>query len=255
MSNPNMNNLQLRARWFYVWFAAACLLLIILTFARSYWLQLPRGTVVGGFGLHLHAFLFGAWPLLFLLQTWLAATGRIRFHRAWGYLGVALAIGMLLSGIDSTIREMEHGLAHGKEKAIPFALGPIVWILLFAGFFGLAIATVKRPEFHKRLMVLATIAIMPPTVGHVLFSVLVGDGPGIRPGIALGEPPVLALAVFALVADLLIIPALIFDWRNYGRPHRVYLLGGAIMLVAHLSVIPLSGTDTWDMIARAIAGH
>ncbi len=243
------------ARWFYVWMAAICLLLVIVTFAPSYWLQLPAGTVIGSAGLHLHAFLFAGWLILFLLQSWFAATGRIRHHRTWGLLGVVLAISMLYSGIDSTIREMEHGLAHGNSKAIPFALGPIVWILLFAGFFTAAVATIKHLEYHKRFMVLATIAIMPPTVGHVLFSLLVGDGPGIRPGLAVGEPPDFALAVFALIADLLIIPVLIFDWRTRGRPHKAYVLGGSVMVLAQLSVIPLGGTALWRMIGNAMAGH
>ena len=64
-------------RWFYVWMAGACALIAFGGFAPTYWLQLAPGTFIGSPLLHLHALLFSAWPLFFLLQTTFAALGRV----------------------------------------------------------------------------------------------------------------------------------------------------------------------------------
>lgn len=242
-----------QTRWFYVWAAAFSIVVTIVTFAPSYWIQLPAGTVVGLPGLHLHAVLFACWPLLFLLQSWFAATARIPRHRAWGVAGVSLATAMVYSGVSSALREMEHGLATGDAGAVEFALAPVLWIALFGGLVAVSLLNVRRPEVHKRLQVLAMISMMPAVVGHVFFSVLIGDGPGLRPGLA-DSPPAAAPAVFALIADLLIVGPMIVDWRTRGRPHAAYVIGAALMIVAHLSVVPLSQTDVWRAIATGMAG-
>jgi hypothetical protein len=85
-------------RWFYVWMAGACVLIALVGFAPTYWLQLAPGTFVGSPLLHLHGLLFSAWPLYLLLQTVLAARRRIAHHRAWGLLGVSLATAMVFVG-------------------------------------------------------------------------------------------------------------------------------------------------------------
>ena len=167
--------------------------------------------------------------------------------------GIALATAMVFSGVDSTWREMSHSLENAEETAVAFALGPFMWIVLFAGMFTAAIANLARPAVHKRLMVLATIAIMPPTVGHAFFSILIGDGPGLRPGLA-GPGPLEALAVFALIADFLILAAIVFDWRRLGRPHKAYLIGGTVMVLAQIAVVPLGSSGAWEAIARTISG-
>ena len=82
-------------RSFYVFMATTCLVVALLGFAPTYWLQLTPGTFIGTPLLHLHAVLFSAWPLYLLVQTTLAARGRIGRHRAWGLLGISLATAMV----------------------------------------------------------------------------------------------------------------------------------------------------------------
>jgi hypothetical protein len=53
---------------FYVWMAAACVLIAFGGFAPTYWLQLIPGTFIGPALLHIHGWLFSAWTLLFLVQ-------------------------------------------------------------------------------------------------------------------------------------------------------------------------------------------
>ena len=73
-------------------------------------------------------------------------------------------------------------------------------ITLFGVFVFAAIVYVARPEIHKRLMLLATISMIPPAIARLFFAVNVGIGPGLRPG--LGPPrTVESVMTPALIAD------------------------------------------------------
>ena len=175
------------ARWFYVWMAGACALIAFVGFAPTYWLQLAPGTFIGSPLLHLHALLFSAWPLYLLLQTTLAARGRVDRHRAWGLLGVSLATAMVFVGFAVANEVLATRLAAGYgDRARAFHIASTSIITLFGVFVFAAIAYVQRPEIHKRLMLLATISMLPPAIARLFFAVSVGIGPGLRPG--LGPP-------------------------------------------------------------------
>ena len=86
--------------------------------------------------------------------------------------------------------------------------------------FTLAIATTRRPETHKRLMLLAGISILDAAVARWFLTFLAPPGPP-------GPPPVAVTIAPAFVAYLLLVAAIVFDWRTRGRPHPVYVYGGA----------------------------
>lgn len=153
----SLNPARRKVRYFYVWIAAACALVAFGGFAPTYWLQLPAGTFVGPPLLHLHGALFSAWALLLLSQTVLAANGRLDHHRAWGLVGISLATAMVVIGMAAAINTLNTGLAAGYgDRSRAFLILPVSAITLFAGFFISAIANIKRPEAHKRLILLAT---------------------------------------------------------------------------------------------------
>jgi hypothetical protein len=52
---------------------------------------------------------------------------------------------------------------HG-DAARAFFIVPVSLVVLFGGFIVAAIANVGRPEAHKRLILLATISIIPPAI-------------------------------------------------------------------------------------------
>ena len=241
------------ARWFYVWMAGACVLIAFVGFAPTYWLQLAPGTFVGSPLLHLHGLLFSAWPLYLLLQTMLAARGRVGRHRAWGLLGVSLATAMVFVGFAVANEVLATRLAAGfGDRARAFHIASTSMITLFGVFVFAAIAYVGRPEIHKRLMLLATISMIPPAIARLFFAVNVGIGPGLRPG--LGPPrTVESVMLPALIADALILAGVIYDMRTRGRPHPAYLIGGAIILAVQVLRVPVSTTQWWYAIADFLA--
>jgi hypothetical protein len=52
------------------------------------------------------------------------------------------------------------------------------------------------------------------------------------------------LAFFGL-ADLFIIPCLIYDLIMRGRPHRATVLGGALIVISHPLRFIIGGTGAW----------
>jgi hypothetical protein len=59
--------------------------------------------------------------------------------------------------------------------------------------------------------------------------------------------------VSALLADLLILAAVAYDVRTRGRPHTVYVVGGAILLAVQFGRGPLSTTEWWYAVADSLA--
>jgi hypothetical protein len=53
----------------------------------------------------------------------------------------------------------------------------------------------------------------------------------------------------AIVAYLLVVVAMVFDWRTRGRPHPVYVIGGTLLLALKLLNLPISMSQTWQSFA------
>jgi hypothetical protein len=238
---------------FDVCMAATCTMIALGGFAPTYWFQLISGTFVGPPLLHLHGILFSAWPVLLLAQAAFVVKGRRSAHRTMGLAGISLATAMVVIGLAAAIQTLNIGLSAGYgDRSRAFLVLPISAIGLFAGFVVAAVANIRSPEVHKRLILLATIALLQAAMGRVFFELITGGGPGLRPG--LGEPPPVTTAtVPSLLLNLLIVAGAVHDWRTRGRPHLSWLLGGTIITAVILMRGPVAGTGAWSAFADALA--
>ena len=188
--------------------ALSCMAVAFLGFAPTYWLPMASGSFPSMPVIHFHGMLFFAWTLYFAFQTWLAASGRTARHRTIGMIGVSLATAMTIFGFLAAVNAMKRSAALGLTDAgIAFAIVPLSGILFFAVVFTLAIANTRRPETHKRLMLLAAISILDAAVARWFLTFLAPPGPA-------GPPPVPVTIAPALVACLLLVAAIVFDWRT-----------------------------------------
>src|SRR5204862_8266517 len=106
----------------------------------------------------------------------------------------------------------------------------------------LAIANEQHTETHKRLMYLSMVGFMHPAIARVVLTLFAPPG-------AQGPPPVFVAVPPGLIADLLIVVAMSYDWRTRGRPHHLYVYGGLTLLADQLLTVPVSATQTWMSIA------
>jgi hypothetical protein len=184
--------------------------------------------------LQIHGVAFTAWIVLFALQTALIASGRPRLHRRLGWAGAALAASMVVVGSTAGIWSMQREVANGNtDAAMTFLTTPFSAMLVFALLVGAAVAWRRRPEVHKRLMLLATISLLDAAVARWPFGFT-------------------ADWMFYAITDLFILAAIAYDLVSRRRVGMAYVWGGGLIVLGQ-GLRPIVGqTGTWQAIARAI---
>lgn len=235
-------------RRFYLWTAAIFVLIAFGGFTPTYWARVATGTFQAPPIVHIHGALLFSWTLFYFAQTALAASGRISSHRTWGLAGIALFTLLVCSIIATKITIMRLADLHGMGPAArQFAAVAFLALPLMIGLFATAIANIRRPEVHKRLMYLLMASLMTPALARVFLTLLVPAGAD-----TFAPPPVFVAIPPALVAFLMVIAAMVYDWRTRGRPHKAYTYGGAAVLLETFLQLPISGTETWMSIATSL---
>jgi len=225
-------------RWFYTGMAAAMLVTIFVGFARTYYLlpfmAAPPFLKPATLLVHLHGAIFTAWSLLFMAQVSLVATGRRDIHRLMGGIGLALAIGMIVTGLFASL----YGV--GRASGPPF-IPPMSFLAvpLFAvPAFGILILTALKernnPQTHKRLMLLSMIVMMSPAFGRMSWF----PGP----------------VGIILMPNLFLIALIVWDLKTRGRIHRATAWGGALVVVAQVLPALIWETRPWLNFARWATG-
>lgn len=234
-------------RHFYVRMAAACIAVAVIGFAPTYWLPMARGTLNVQPIFHAHAAVFYGWTLLFLAQAWLAANRKLTRHREWGVFGVALATTMCFVGMAAAIASLKEATADGfGDAARAFSILPVSGVVFFAVLFTIALLYVRKPETHRRLMVVATVSLLQAAVGRwvlILLAPVPLDGGPVSP------PPVFVTVLPGLLSDLLIVAGMIHDRRTLGRVHPVYWVAGGALVGLQILRVPLSATPAWTQVA------
>jgi len=234
------------SRSFYVWMAGAFLLIAFGGFTPTYWAKVAAGSFHAEPIIHIHGILLFTWTCFFFVQTALVASGRILDHRAWGLAGISLFSVMMCSILvgEATVLKRYEALGFG-DAARRFAAVTLTAWPLMAAFFIAGIVNIRKPQVHKRLMLLLMVGIMTPAIARVFITLFA------PPGLVAGPPPPFVSVPPGLVADLLLVVAIVHDWRTRGRPHPVYVYGGLILLAQQLLTVPIASTAAWMRIAQA----
>lgn len=219
---------------FYAATAPVLAAMVVVGFWPSYFGPLTAGTYAGSWVFHVHGAVFMGWMGLFMLQAALVPAGQTRLHRRLGTIGIAYGVVLLAVGLAvsfySPVMHMRNG-TWDLDAAAAFLLLPLGDMALFGGLFGAAVRYRRQPEIHKRLMLLATIAIV--------FAGVFRRIPADRPW------TFLAVWLAPLAA------AMVYDWRTRGRVHRVYLIGLGILVVAFTRVWAMNH-EPWLTIGRLL---
>jgi hypothetical protein len=220
-------------RRMYTAAAIAAAIVVIAGFAPTYYLKAAFGTPELSTLKHFHGVVMTAWFALFFIQARLIATDSVATHRKVGAWGILLAITVVITGTTLGIASARAGVSPDpKLSPLVFLVLPIGEMVTFAGFFAAAIVLRKRSAWHKRLMLIASIAMLTPAVARM---------PVIR---ELGP-----LAFYA-VPDLIIIGCIAFDTMRNRRVHPALAIGLVVLIVSQLGRLGLSQTAAWMTFAR-----
>jgi hypothetical protein len=232
-----------REHIFYIGMGVVIAATIFVGFAPSYFLKPYYNTPYYSTQpltplLHLHGIVFTAWFLLYLTQTILIAAHRTTIHRRLGILGAVLAVLMVVLGTATGILMTRRFLP--LPDAMPIGLPPLTALAMLLGemvaFSSLVSAGIyfrRRPDVHKRLMLLATISISVAAIGRLPFAFIQEVGP---------------LAFFGLT-DLFVVALLIYDLISLGRVHRATAWGGLLLVASQTLHWLIGGTEVWIQFA------
>ena len=221
-------------RWFNLALAVAMTGIVIAGFWPTYFGQMLDGAFDRPWIIHVHAAVFLGWMALLLTQVGLVFLGRREVHRRVGRAGIGYGAVVLCLGLVVTFAAPIMRVVSGewtRPQAASFLILPLGDMVLFAMLFGAAIAYRTRPEIHKRLMVLATVAL--------LFA------PAARMGRPYGPAAVLAIWMAPVVV------ALAHDLWVRRRVHIAYMAGTGLLLLGFVRVFVMESPG-WVRIGGAI---
>jgi hypothetical protein len=223
---------------FFLVMAGAVLLTVFVGFAPSFYLrstfkpEKPLPLI-----LQVHGFALSAWIILFLAQTILIVRGSPSLHRRLGWVmsGLATCIVVLMG---AAIVDQLRRVPPPFPAAFALAFG-MFDIVVFATLVSCGIYWRKRSDWHKRLMLSATILLL----GAAVVRIVAFNG--------IHDPRHLMMAQYAAVA-VFFLPCFAYDWVTRGRLHPANLLGLALIL-ADLAIQPVVlAWGPWSSFANAV---
>ena len=164
-------------RWFYLGMTLLATAVVAYGFGRQIeprLLEGPQRPVV----LWVHSILFSLWMVFLIAQSALVRVRNVKMHRTLGWGGAGLATAMTVVGVVTSVVmtrfELQylnahplfaiHGM-HSSELArmrVAAQLGSLWNIACFTALFWLAVYWRRKPEMHRRLMLLATCMLLAP---------------------------------------------------------------------------------------------
>ena len=157
---------------YHVRFAAFLLILLVTGFAPTFFFRPFLGLEPLGLPAMLHGVVLTAWFVLFFIQAGLVRDRNVALHRKLGKIGASVAALATLQFVWVAVA-LYHGRAPNVdadlvEKARVVRISSELTVFAaFPTFVALAVLARRRAAVHKRLMLLATIALMPPVLSRL----------------------------------------------------------------------------------------
>lgn len=187
--------------------------------------------------LWIHSIVFASWVVFYILQSALVRTLKVKVHRSVGWFGVGLAAVMVPLGFAIAVvmgRFDKHLLNIADSDT--FLSVPFGDMIIFGTFVALAIAWRRKPELHRRLLLIATCALLDAPFDRIdyIFDHNLGF----------------------LFVDVVILLGVARDLLVDRRIHRVYLVALPLIMIFEVFLIYLwRGAPAWWLrTGRSILG-
>jgi hypothetical protein len=210
------------------------LAMVLYGFARTYFLVGMVAAPLPNKLIHVHGAAFTSWMILLIVQTALVSTKHVKWHMGLGLYGFALAVAMVVLGTLAAVDAMRRGETVLGLDPQTFFVIPVTGMLLFGTLVFYAFKLRRHTEAHKRLILLATMALMDAAIGRWQ-----------HPAILQRIPPTQDLVMLALLLTLVV-----FDLFNLHRVSKYTWRGALFVMVLHLVRVPLGHSAAWHAMTR-----
>jgi hypothetical protein len=218
--------------FFFSTMAVLLLATIFAGFARSYYLAGVFHAPLPSLIVHIHGAAFTCWILLFVAQTSLVFAGQVGIHRRLGIAGFLLACLMLVLGaLAATDSLVRHAADRAGRDPQAFYIVPLTDLLIFAVVMFFGFRARANPAAHKRLMLIATIAISDAAIARWPVA-FVHNGGYLR----------------VQIAFLLLLVG--YDFWSTRKIHPATLWAGAFLIFMELVRSPIGNTNAWHAFAN-----
>jgi hypothetical protein len=183
------------------------------------------------------------WMLLFTIQAALISARRVKWHRSLGAIAFCLPPIMIVLGVIAALDALHRGVRIGPlDPAVSFAI-PAIGIVCFTIVIYASWRARRRPDAHKRLILLATIGLVEAAFGRF-------------PWDRIGLPPA-AGAVTGL--GIMVLLVIIYDLVSLHRIHRSTMWAAPLTFAVGALSVPVGMTSAWHAFAallnRTIGPH
>lgn len=221
----------------------AILMAITIVAAFAFQYLMGRSTFASPVRVHVHAFFFMGWVVIYLLQNVFVATDRISLHRRLGWIAAAWIVPMVGMGFVVTFAIVRLGNVPFFFRPLQFLIFDPMAVLTFAGLTVAAVVLRRKTEWHRRLHFCAMTILLTPAFGRLL------PLPLLQPWA--WESAYAASLLFPLVGAWL-------DVRRSGRVHPAWRWGIAtivatFLLTEAITYSPL-GTTIYDAVTDGSPG-
>ncbi len=189
---------------------------------------------------HFHALAMVSWLGLLIVQPTLVGRQNLALHRRLGWAGAGLAAIIVVLGIFIGVE------AIALRRQPPFFTPPFFLMLSSLGAlsFGVMVAAAimcrRRTDWHRRLMIGATILILEPALGRLLPMPLLGSW---------GE----WLAMLCQLGAVTIVAQ--FDLRTLGRIHAATIWVAGAVATTHILIALLAKAPPVIALATSIVAR
>jgi hypothetical protein len=227
------NNAKRRERLFFSGMALALAITVFVGFAPTYYMRQSFGSPALTPSLLVHGFAFTTWMVLLVVQTSLIAAGKTTVHKRLGVAGAVLGAVMVVLGAYVAISRARAGLATAPAglSIETFLTIPLAIVVVFPVLLGAALWFRRRPDVHKRLVLIATLELVTAAVAR---------WPGVLP---------LGPVAFFGFTDLFLVALAVYDWRTRGRIHPATLWGGLFLIVWQPLRLVIGFSAEWQAFA------
>jgi FtsH-binding integral membrane protein len=240
--NPAKSSVRVPGRRFdHLFFSGMSLLMlatVFVGFAHTYYLAGVFHAPLPSRIVHIHGAAFSCWMLLLITQTSLVAAGRVNIHRRLGIAGFLLGCLMVILGVLAATDSLVRAAGPAGRDVQAFYIVPIMAMVIFATLLGFAFRARRDPTAHKRLVYIATLALLIAAVSRWPFAIV-------------NRKPQMA----ALFSYFFLLALASYDLWSTRKVHRVTLWAGAFVIILQQSCYPIGQTGAWHAFASWVQTH
>jgi len=208
--------------YFFLSMSLLILVFVFIGFARTYYLVGVFHATLPSPLVHIHGALFSSWVLLLIAQIILVSAGRVSWHMRLGVLGMVVAGLIVIVGFATIIGAVRRHSAPGMRTDALVALD-VLQLTVFAILVSWALAVRADGAAHKRLMILATVALLGPALSRWPYDFVFSSD----------------LAFFGTLDSFLVF-MIAFNLYSRKRLHLVTILGSSLIILMDFAMRPVA---------------